>query len=79
VDCVRGCKGAQGRLPAFKTPRCHNRGGKAAGPSQDRVWAAINQVYMPPYSSHIMSATIACDTTTTSQNGPHDYRGTCKA
>jgi hypothetical protein len=31
TDCVRGRRGAQGRLPAIITPWCHNHGGKAVG------------------------------------------------
>jgi hypothetical protein len=32
VDCARGYGAAQGQLTAFITLRCHNRGGKMAGP-----------------------------------------------
>jgi hypothetical protein len=47
-DCARGCGGVRGSPPAFITSRCHNRGGKAAGPSQDIVRGTVNQVYMSP-------------------------------
>jgi hypothetical protein len=33
---------------SFITLRCHNRGGKAVGPSQDAIRGMVNQVYMPP-------------------------------
>jgi hypothetical protein len=79
MDCVRGCKGARGRPPILITPRCHNRGGRTTGPSQDAVKGVINQVYTPPL---LLAHHASCDSMGYGNcipNGHHDYRGASKA
>jgi hypothetical protein len=71
--------GVRGQPLAFMTPRCHNGGGKAAGPSQDAVTGTVNQVYMPLL---LLTNYASYDSTGYSihiPNRPHDCRGACKA
>jgi hypothetical protein len=72
TDCTRGYWGVRGRPPTFITLRCHNRGGKAFGPSQDVVRGVVNTVYTPPlllacHASYDITGYRNCI-----PNGPHD-------
>jgi hypothetical protein len=79
MDCARGCEVARLRPLALTTPRCHNRGGRAAGPSQDAVRGSVNQFYMPPLLLAHHASYNSMGYESRIPNGPYDCRGARQA